>query len=143
MKEAMEAGLKLAVCTTSNEQAAKAITEGPLKDIKFEIVLAGDVVEKKKPDPAIYNLALSKLGLQPDEVMVVEDSKNGLAAAKAAGAKVIVTTNHYTEKEDVSAGDVIVSCLGDPDGEKAEMRKGDVKGFDGVVHVSQMLDLVG
>ena len=51
MKEAMEAGLKIGVCTTSNEQAAKAITEKILKDIKFEIVLAGDVVEKKKPDP--------------------------------------------------------------------------------------------
>jgi beta-phosphoglucomutase-like phosphatase (HAD superfamily) len=33
---------------------------------------------------------------------VVEDSKNGLKAAKAAGMKTIVTTNHYTEKEDVA-----------------------------------------
>jgi len=81
--------------------------------------------------------------LKPDEVMVVEDSKNGLAAAKAAGAKVVVTTNHYTEKEDVSAGDVIVSCLGDADGEKGEMRKGDVKGYDGVLHVTQVMELFG
>ena len=44
MKEVMDAGLKLAICTTSNEQAAKAVTEGPLSDIKFDIVLAGDVV---------------------------------------------------------------------------------------------------
>jgi len=143
MKEAMDAGLKIAVCTTSNEKAAKAITEGILSDIKFEIVLAGDVVEKKKPDPEIYNLALSKLGLTPDEVFVVEDSKNGVKAAKAAGANVIVTTNSYTEKEDVDAGDVIVSCLGDADGEKAAMRKGDIKGFDGVVHVKQLMELFG
>jgi len=143
MKEAMEAGLKIAVCTTSNEKAAKAITEQILSDIKFEIVLAGDVVEKKKPDPEIYNLALSKLGLQPDEVFVVEDSKNGLKASKAAGLKTIVTTNSYTEKEDVSAGDVIVSCLGDPDGEKAELRKGEIPGFDGVVHVKQLMQLFG
>jgi HAD superfamily hydrolase (TIGR01509 family) len=143
MKEAMEAGIKIGVCTTSNEQAAKAITEKILKDIKFEIVLAGDVVEKKKPDPEIYNLALSKLGLKPDEVIVVEDSKNGVKAAKAAGTNVIVTTNHYTEKEDVGAGDVIVSCLGDPAGEKAELRKGEIKGFDGVVHVKQLMELFG
>jgi HAD superfamily hydrolase (TIGR01509 family) len=143
MKEAMEAGIKIGVCTTSNEKAAKAITEGILSDIKFEIVLAGDVVEKKKPDPEIYNLALSKLGLAPDEVFVVEDSKNGVKAAKASGAKVIVTTNGYTEKEDVDAGDVIVSCLGDYDGEKAKMRKGDVKDFDGVVHVKQLMELFG
>lgn len=143
MKEAMEAGLKIAVCTTSNEQAAKAITERILSDIKFDIVLAGDVVQKKKPDPEIYNLALSKLGLQPNEAFVVEDSKNGVTAAKAAGLKTIVTTNGYTEKEDVSAGDVIVSCLGEPNGEKAELRKGEIPGFDGVVHVRQLMELFG
>jgi HAD superfamily hydrolase (TIGR01509 family) len=140
MKEAMDAGLKIAVCTTSNEQAAKAITEKILSDIKFDLVLAGDVVSKKKPDPEIYNLALSQLELKPEEVFVVEDSKNGVAAAKAAGLKTIVTTNIYTEKEDVSAGDVIVSSLGDPDGEKAQIRKGHLAGFDGVVHVKQLAE---
>ena len=140
MKEAMEAGLKIAVCTTSNEKAAKAVTEKVLSDIKFDLVLAGDVVSNKKPDPEIYNLALSKLGLKPDECFVVEDSKNGVKAAKAASLHCVVTTNSYTEKEDVSMGDIIVTCLGDPDGEKAEMRKGDVPGFDGVLHLSQIME---
>ena len=143
MKEAMESGLKIAVCTTSNEQAAKAITEKILTDIKFDLVLAGDVVGKKKPDPEIYHLALSKLGLKPDEVFVVEDSKNGVAASKAAEIKTVVTTNGYTEKEDVSAGDVIVTCLGDPKGEKAKMSKGNLPGFDGVVHPKQLVELFG
>ena len=143
MKEAMEAGLKIGVCTTSNEQAAKAITEKILKDIKFDLVLAGDVVKNKKPDPEIYNLALTKLDLKPDEVMVVEDSKNGVKASKAAGIKTIVTTNGYTEKEDVTAGDVIVTCLGDPNGEKAKMTKGNLPGFDGVVHIKQLVELFG
>jgi len=141
MKEAMEAGLRTAVCTTSNEQTAKAITEKALADIKFDLVLAGDVVSKKKPDPEIYNLALSKLGLKPDEAFVIEDSKNGVAASKAAGIKTVVTTNGYTESEDVSAGDVIVTCLGDPKGEKAILRKGNIKGFDGVIHVRPLMDL--
>ncbi len=141
MKEAMDAGLMVGVCTTSNEQAAKAITERILKDIKFDIVLAGDVVSHKKPDPEIYNLALSKTGLKPGEVVVVEDSKNGVIAAKAAGTHVVVTTNYYTEKEDVSGGDIIITCLGDPAGEKGRLTKGD-KGlkFDGVLHVSQVVD---
>ncbi|HEY9152570.1 MAG TPA: HAD-IA family hydrolase [Anaerolineales bacterium] len=143
MKEAMEAGLKIGVCTTSNEQAAKAITEKILKDVKFDLVLAGDVVGKKKPDPEIYNLALSKLGLKPEEVFVVEDSKNGVTASKAAGMKTIVTTNGYTEKEDVNAGDVIVTCLGDPAGEKAVLRKGNLSSFDGVVHAKQLAELFG
>ena len=140
MKEAMDAGLKVAVCTTSNEKAAKAVTEKVLSDIKFDTVLAGDVVSNKKPDPEIYNLALSKLGLQPNEVIVFEDSRNGVLAAKAAGLNVVVTTNGYTEKEDVNDGDIIVSCLGDPDGEKAEMRKGDVPGFDGVLYLNQLTE---
>lgn len=142
MQEAMQAGLKIGVCTTSNEQAARAITGKILSDIKFDIVLAGDVVSKKKPDPEIYNLALSQTGLKPDEVMVVEDSKNGVIAAKAAGTHVIVTTNYYTAKEDVSAGDIIVTSLGDPDGEKGTLAKGDPRlKFDGVLHVNQVVDL--
>ncbi len=141
MKEAMEAGLKIAVTTTSNEQAAKAVTGKILSDIKFDLVLAGDVVSKKKPDPEIYNLALSKMGLKPDEVVVVEDSKNGVLAAKAANTHVVVTTNYYTEKEDVSGGDIIVTCLGDPDGEKGKLTKGGKSlHFDGVLHVSQVVN---
>jgi len=141
MKEAMESGLMIGVCTTSNEKAAKAITEKILADIKFDIVLAGDVVGKKKPDPEIYNLALARTGLKPDEVLVVEDSRNGVLAGKAAGAHVIVTTNSYTEKEDVSAGDIIVTSLGDPGGEKGRLTKGggNLK-FDGVLRVKQVVD---
>jgi HAD superfamily hydrolase (TIGR01509 family) len=141
MKEAMDAGLKIGICTTSNEQAAKAITEKNLADIKFDIVLAGDVVGKKKPDPEIYNLALTRTGLKPDEVIVVEDSKNGVLAAKAAGMHVVVTTNYYTEKEDLNGGDIIVTCLGDPDGEKGRLTKGGQSlKFDGVLRVKQAVD---
>jgi HAD superfamily hydrolase (TIGR01509 family) len=139
MKEAMEAGLKIAVCTTSNEQAAKAVTEKALPDVRFDLVLAGDVVSKKKPDPEIYNLALTRMTLRPDEAFVVEDSRNGVLAAKAAGLRVLVTTNYYTEKEDVSTGDIIVTCLGDPGGEKGQLRKGKLA-FDGILHIDQVLD---
>ena len=138
MHEALDSRLKTAVCTTSNEQAAKAITEKTLADIPFDLVLAGDVVSRKKPDPEIYDLALSSLGLKPEEAFVVEDSRNGVQAAKAAGLRVVVTTNYYTGQEDVSAGDVIVTCLGEPGGPRCELRKGDLP-FDGVLHVEQVL----
>jgi len=144
MKEAMAAGLKVGVCTTSNEQAAKAITEKILSDIKFDIVLAGDVVKNKKPDPEIYNLALTKTDLKPDEVIVVEDSKNGVIAAKAAHTNVVVTTNSYTEKENVNSGDIIVTCLGDPDGEKGHLTKGGANlKFNGVLHIKDLLTYFG
>ncbi len=139
MQEAVDAGLRLAVCTTSNEQAARAIVQGPLSDIHFDQVLAGDIVKKKKPDPEIYNLALSRLSLKPDEAFAIEDSHNGVLSAKGAGLKVLVTTNEYTEKEDVSAGDIIVTCLGDSPADKCRLRKGNLE-FDGVLHVKQVLD---
>ncbi|MBN2375202.1 MAG: HAD-IA family hydrolase [Sedimentisphaerales bacterium] len=142
MQEAMDAGLIVGVCTTSNEKAANAVAHGILKDIKFAFVLAGDIVKKKKPDPEIYTLALEKTGLEPEECMVVEDSHNGVLAAKAAGMHCIATTNGYTENEDLSQADIIVSCLGDPDGEKGTLSKGgDGLDYDGVLKVSQLVEL--
>jgi HAD superfamily hydrolase (TIGR01509 family) len=139
MREAMDAGLKLGVCTTSNEQTARAITENFLSDIKFDVVLAGDVVSRKKPDPEIYRLALDLTGLKPEEAIVIEDSRNGVLAAKSAGTHVVVTTNDYTENEDVNSGDIIVNCLGDPGSKKCKLRKGALE-YDGVLRVDQLVD---
>lgn len=140
MQEARGAGLTLGVCTTSNERAAHAIAYRILDDINFSFVLAGDVVSKKKPDPEIYNLGLEKTGLKPEEVIVIEDSRNGVLAAEAAGMHIVATTNVYTEKEDLSAADVIVTCLGDRDGERGVLKKGlEDMPFDGVLHVAQLV----
>lgn len=144
MKEAMDAGLVLGVCTTSNEQAAHAVAYKILSDIKFNFVLAGDIVKKKKPDPEIYNLALSHTGFKPEECLVIEDSRNGVLAAKAAGMHVVATTNVYTEKEDLHEADVIVTALGDPDGERGTLKKGPADlDYNGVLHVDQLVKLFG
>ena len=141
MMEAMEKGVSLGVCTTANERSANAIARGMLRDIEFEFVLAGDVVSKKKPDPEIYLLALKKTGLKPEQCVVIEDSRNGILAAKAANLYVVATTNIYTENEDLSDADIIVSSLGDPDGEKGVLKKGDNSKleFDGILHVDQLI----
>ncbi len=55
-----------------------------------------------------------RLGVEPSECLVVEDSRNGLLAAKAAKMRCIVTTNGYTENEDFEEADLVVSELGDP-----------------------------
>jgi len=144
MQEAMSAGLELGICTTSNEEAARTLTTQILKDIQFDVVLAGDVVKKKKPDPEIYNLATEKLGVTPDECVVIEDSRNGVLAAKAAKMHVVATTNPYTEKEDLHDADIIVTCLGDPDGEKGQLKQGGAGlAYDGVLRVSQVVKHFG
>jgi len=141
MQEVMDAGLTLGICTTSNQRAAQAIAYNILSDIKFDFVLAGDIVANKKPAPDIYNLALEKTGLKPEECLVVEDSRNGLRAAKAAGMNVLVTTNFYTKEEDLSQADIIVTCLGDPDGEKGELTAGgEGLAYDGVIRVKQLVE---
>lgn len=140
MHEGMAAGMKLGICTTSNERIASVIAGRILADIRFGFVLAGDVVQKKKPDPEIYCLALEMAGLQPAEALAVEDSRNGLLAAKGAGLPVLVTTNGYTESEDLHEADLIVTCLGDPQGEKGVLKKaGKDLDFDGVLHVDRLV----
>ena len=140
MLEAMDAGLRLGVCTTANERSANAIAKGMLGDVNLEFVLAGDVVSKKKPDPEIYLLALEESGLSPEECIVIEDSRNGLLAAKAAGLRAVATTNIYTENEDLSDASIVVTSLGDPDGEKGALKASDKPiEFDGVLHADQLI----
>jgi len=141
MKEAMDSHITIGVCTTSNERSARAIANGMLKEIHLDFILAGDVVTRKKPDPEIYLLALQKTGLAPQECVVIEDSRNGVLAAKAAGLPVIATTNIYTEKEDLREADLVLTCLGDPNGEKGILKQGDALRlqFDGVLHMNQIM----
>ena len=139
MKEAMDAGLIIGICTTSNERAARAVAYNILRDIRFDFVLAGDVVSKKKPDPEIYLLALQKTGLRPEECLVIEDSRNGVLAARAAGMHVVATTNVYTEREDLSDADIVVTCLGDVEGERGQLRHGgEGLDYDGVLRLEQL-----
>ena len=87
---------------------------GHERKARFDVILAGDVVSRKKPDPEIYRLASERLRLAPQACVVVEDNRNGLLAAKGAGMYCIVTTNGYTEDEDFSEADLVVGELGDP-----------------------------
>ncbi|KAH7296982.1 hypothetical protein KP509_26G047300 [Ceratopteris richardii] len=114
--EALSQGVKIAVCSTSNELAVSAIVSGMLGgEIARSItIFAGDVVPKKKPDPAIYLLASKSYSVNPERCVVIEDSAIGLAAAKGAGMKCIITKSGYTAEEDFVAADAVFDCIGDP-----------------------------
>lgn len=115
INEAIDANVKVAVCSTSNERAVSNIVKVLLGDkIAAKMrVFAGDVVPKKKPAPDIYNLAAKELGVSPARCVVIEDSKIGLAAGKAAGMRVVVTESYYTKGEDFSGADAVFDCIGD------------------------------
>jgi len=114
--EAIANNLKLAVCSTSNEKSVRLIVDlllGQERAVKFQAILAGDMVSRKKPDPEIYTLCIDRLKINPINSMVVEDSRNGLIAAKTAGFNCLITTNAYTADEDFSEADLRVDELGD------------------------------
>ncbi|PRQ17111.1 putative sugar-terminal-phosphatase [Rosa chinensis] len=121
--QALAEGVKVAVCSTSNEKAVSAIVSfllGPERAEKIQI-FAGDVVPRKKPDPAIYVLAANTLNVDPSSCVVVEDSGIGLAAAKAAGMKCIVTKSGYTADEDFQNADAVFDFIGDPPEEQFDL----------------------
>jgi HAD superfamily hydrolase (TIGR01509 family) len=124
ISEAQDAGWTLAVASTSAEPSVRAILEqavGPERAARFDLVLAGDIVPKKKPAPDIYLLALERLGVPAADTLVIEDSRNGLLAATAAGLRCVMTVNGYTEEEDSSEAILVVSSLGDPGGERTRV----------------------
>ena len=89
---------------------------GPRNAARFAAVLAGDVVARKKPAPDIYNLALQRLGCSPAEALVIEDSRNGLQAATAAGLRSVITVSSYTRAENFDEAALVVSDFGEPGG---------------------------
>jgi HAD superfamily hydrolase (TIGR01509 family) len=120
-EQAWTAGWQLAVCSTSSLASVQAVVDhvmGLATAAKFAGIFAGDMAKAKKPDPAIYLLAIEKLGLDPAECVVVEDSRNGLLAATAAGLTCIITVNDLTRDEDFYEAALVVSSLGDPGGER-------------------------
>jgi HAD superfamily hydrolase (TIGR01509 family) len=124
IQEAHRDGLMLAVCSTSNERAVHTLLRTLLGEEAygwFDVILAGDVVKQKKPSPEIYDLAAEKLRLKPRQCLVVEDSRNGLLAAKGAGMRCVITQNAYTVAEDFTEADLVVDCLGDPGGERSRV----------------------
>jgi HAD superfamily hydrolase (TIGR01509 family) len=122
VNEALDAGWSLAVASTSAEESVRAVLEhgvGAESAGRFA-VFAGDAVAAKKPDPAIYELALEQLGISAADAIVIEDSRNGLLAAVGAGLRCVVTVSSYTAEEDMSEAVLVVSSLGDP-GEPARV----------------------
>jgi HAD superfamily hydrolase (TIGR01509 family) len=120
--EALDAGWSLAVASTSAEESVRAVLDhavGTAAAAHFA-VFAGDAVGAKKPDPAIYELALEQLGISAPDAIVIEDSRNGLLAAVGAGLRCVVTLSGYTGDEDMSQAVLVVTSLGDP-GEPARV----------------------
>jgi beta-phosphoglucomutase len=105
IEKVKEKGLWTELCTGS----AWGVVEKELEELNlylaFDVTTTGEEVDRQKPDPQIYLLACQKLGIDPDQCVVVEDAVPGVEAGVGAGMQVIGLTSAYaTRKELEKAG---------------------------------------
>ena len=105
------ADVKLAIATSGNRDKQFPVIEGAGLELEwFDVVVTGDDVTRKKPDPQIYEITAEKLGLPPKRCVVLEDAPAGVASAKAAGAVCVAVTGSV-EAEKLSDADLVVDSL--------------------------------
>lgn len=103
LREARARGLRLAIATTTSPPNIDALlTRNIGADWRdwFEVVEDGATAPRRKPDPQVYEQALQRLGLRPQECVAFEDSITGLRASRAAGVPTLVTPSFYTAQDD-------------------------------------------
>jgi len=101
---------KIALASSSlNEWIEIALERFSLKPFFDVVVSAEDINAPGKPAPDIYLHTAKKLEVDPKDCVVIEDSKHGVAAAKAAGMTVIGFRNGFNEKQDLSKADIEIN----------------------------------
>lgn len=83
-------GYKMAVCSNSIRNTVEVMLQKASLYKYFEFYISNQDVTKGKPDPEMYDLAIKKMGLEPSECMIIEDNENGIKAARASGANVMI-----------------------------------------------------
>ena len=118
VREARQAGLKLAIATTTSTANIIALFEATLGREAldwFDAIGAAEQAPDKKPNPSVYLWVLEQLGLPGRDCVAIEDTRNGVLAATGAGIPVLVTQSFYSEGEDFSGALAVLSDLGEPD----------------------------
>jgi HAD superfamily hydrolase (TIGR01509 family) len=82
-------GIKVGVVTNSIRQTSEFMLTYAGIFEHLDILITNQDVKEAKPDPSCYLMAMSKIGVSPEQTIIIEDSPYGIAAGKASGAKVI------------------------------------------------------
>lgn len=96
-------GYKLAVASNSIRHTVEVMMQKAQLDIYLDVMLSSADVAAQKPDPEIYQKAIAQLGLIPEECLIVEDNENGIKAAIASGAHLLVVK----DVEDVNLDNIL------------------------------------
>ncbi len=111
---ARERGLKLGVVTSSPREWVEECLGRLGRAEGWDCVLCADGDQSiAKPDPHLYRQALAALGVGAAEAIAIEDSPNGVAAAKAAGLYCVAVPNEITARLDLGAADLVLDSLAD------------------------------
>jgi len=109
---ARERGMKLAVASSADHKWVDFHLQRLGLWSEFDSVNCRDDVDNRpKPDPAVYRLALQRLGLAADEAVALEDSPNGVAAARGAGIFTVAVPNQMTRSLDFRQANMVVGSL--------------------------------
>jgi HAD superfamily hydrolase (TIGR01509 family) len=109
-------GIRLAIATTTSRANVDVLLRtclGAESASRFEVIVCGEDVARKKPDPEAYVLALHRLGLPASRCVAVEDSANGLRAALGAGIATLIVRSLYTQTEDFSGARAVFDGYAD------------------------------
>ncbi|MEV4537198.1 HAD-IA family hydrolase [Asanoa sp. NPDC049518] len=113
LSAARDAGVALAVASSSPRSWVREhLTRAGVFD-HFDTIATGDEVADHKPDPAVYHLALRRLGVPAHEAAAVEDTPHGLAAARAAGMRTVGIPNPFVPATALAAADLVLASAAD------------------------------
>jgi HAD superfamily hydrolase (TIGR01509 family) len=108
------AAIPIAVATSATpEYAENVLTRLKLKQ-QFNFILTSADIHRGKPHPEIYLLAANRLGIEPPQMMVLEDSANGCRAAVDSGAFAVAVPNRHTCNHNFSGARFVAETLNDP-----------------------------
>lgn len=111
--EAARLGLTLGVASSSGRRWVEGhLTRLGLREA-FAVVRCADDVPRVKPDPALYRAVLDATGVRPEDALALEDSPNGVLAAKRAGMTCVAVPNPLTARLDLGAADLRLTSLAD------------------------------
>lgn len=86
-------GYQLAVASNSVRASVEAMMNKSNLDTYLDVMMSNEDVSKSKPDPEIYIKTMERLGVTPAQTLIVEDNENGIRAARASGAHVLVVAD--------------------------------------------------
>ena len=107
-------GIPFGLATSSRRRFVDQIFQTIAWCDSLAFILTGDDVENGKPHPEMYQSAAKRLSIQPSEMLVLEDSQNGCAAAVAAGAITVAIPNAHTANQNFAGVTMIADSLSDP-----------------------------